>query len=108
MVTDNVLANFNGAAFAIVLPAARTHVKTGNQIPSNVMAEIDTKMDDGNPYTGNFRFSTWAPAGATPVTQLNCAAGPAGPPVSSPWNNGQLAAPGGAIGGNCGGGTIIN
>ena len=109
LVTDNALANFSGAAFAITLPAARTNIKSGNQIPSNVLAEIDTKMDDGNPYTGNFRFATWAPVGATPVTQANCAAGPAvGPPVSSLWNNGQAAAPGGAIGGNCGGGTIIN
>ena len=109
LVTDNALANFSGAAFAITLPAARTNIKSGNQIPSNVLAEIDTKMDDGNPYTGNFRFATWAPVGATPVTQANCAAGPAvGPPVSSPWNNGQAAAPGGAVGGNCGGGTIIN
>lgn len=109
LVTDAVLANFNGTAFAVNLPAARTNVKTGNQVPSNVLAEVDTKIDDGNPYTGNFRFSTWTPVGATAVTQGNCAAGPtAGPPVSSPWNNGQAAAPGGAISGNCGGGTIIN
>ena len=60
LVTDTALANF-GAAFGLVLPAPRTNIKTGNQIPSNVMAEIDLKMDDGNPYTGNFRFSTWAP-----------------------------------------------
>jgi len=109
LTTDAVLANFNGAAFAINIPAARTNLKTGNQIPSNVLAEIDLKMDDGNPYTGNFRFSTWTPAGGAAVAQGNCAAGPeVGPPAVSPWNNGQAAAPGGAIGGNCGGGTIIN
>jgi prepilin-type N-terminal cleavage/methylation domain-containing protein len=109
LVTDAVLADFRNNTFFTALASGRTNVKTGNQVPSNVLAEIDTKVDDGNPYTGNFRFSTWAPAGAPAVTQGNCAAGPTvGPPVSSPWNNGQAAAPGGAINGNCGGGTIIN
>jgi len=40
-------------------PAIRHNVKTGNQIPSDIMAEIDRKIDDGNPVGGNFQFSTY-------------------------------------------------
>ena len=105
--TDTNLANLTApATFGLALPAQRTNLKTGNLIPSNVMAEIDLKSDDGNPYTGNFRFSLWFAAGAATPAQNACANGPTA--ASSPWNNGQAAAPGGAIGGNCGGGTIIN
>ncbi|MBL8381994.1 MAG: prepilin-type N-terminal cleavage/methylation domain-containing protein [Burkholderiales bacterium] len=107
LVTNNVLANFTApATFGLALPAVRTNIKTGNLIPSNVMAEIDLKADDGNPYNGNFRFSTWAAAGGTAPTQATCANGPTA--TASPWNNGQASGAGGPIGGNCGGGTIIN
>jgi prepilin-type N-terminal cleavage/methylation domain-containing protein len=84
---------------------AQTSIKTGNLIPSNVMAEIDIKFDDGNPYTGNLRLSTWFAAGGVQPTQAACAAGPVA--ANSPWNNGQAAAPGGPIGPNCGGATLF-
>jgi len=35
------------------------NVKTGTNIPSTVLAEVDRKIDDGFPNTGTFRFSTW-------------------------------------------------
>ncbi|MGH8671311.1 MAG: prepilin-type N-terminal cleavage/methylation domain-containing protein [Burkholderiales bacterium] len=34
---------------------AATNIKTGNNIPAATMAEIDRKIDDGNPDTGVFR-----------------------------------------------------
>jgi prepilin-type N-terminal cleavage/methylation domain-containing protein len=37
---------------------ARHNLKTGNQIPANILAEIDRKIDDGIATTGSFRFST--------------------------------------------------
>ncbi len=104
LITDNTLANIATAVAAptVTLPSIRTNVKTGNLIPSNVMGEIDLKSDDGNPYTGNVRFSTWA-GGAAAIAIATCTSN-ANP--GSTWNNGQSAAQ--AIAGNCGGGTIIN
>ena len=40
------------------------HLKSGLQVPSNIMAEVDRKLDDGNPATGKFRNSGLAPPGA--------------------------------------------
>ncbi|MEY4730537.1 MAG: hypothetical protein RL020_1695, partial [Pseudomonadota bacterium] len=31
---------------------AQNNLKTGNQIPSNILVEVDRKIDDGNPRTG--------------------------------------------------------
>jgi prepilin-type N-terminal cleavage/methylation domain-containing protein len=42
------------------------NIKTGNQVPSNVLAEVDRKIDDGNPRTGSFRFSTFGATGTAP------------------------------------------
>ena len=51
------------------------HLKSGLQVPSNIMAEVDRKLDDGSPTTGHFRSSNTSPAGCTN----------AGPPVE--WNS---------------------
>lgn len=49
--------------------SVRHNIKTGNQIPSDIMAEIDRKIDDGNPVGGNFQFSTYdgGGTGGTPA-----------------------------------------
>lgn len=106
IVTDQALANNNNGTFSNTLTTARTNIKTGNLIPSNVLAEIDVKADDGNPYTGNFRGSSWA--GGAPLINVTGTCATNSTVASSPWNNGQTTGPGGAIAGNCGGGTIIN
>ena len=50
-------------------PAVRHNIKTGNQIPSDILAEIDRKVDDGNPVGGVFQFSTYdGGTGGTPPT----------------------------------------
>ena len=45
-------------------PASRHNLKTGNQIPSDLLAEIDRKIDDGNPIGGTFQFSTYNGGGS--------------------------------------------
>lgn len=77
-------------------PAAtqRLNLKTGNQIPVNIMAEVDRKVDDGNAGRGSFRFSAYDGAAGAP-TPANCFADATGL-----WN---------AVGNeaNCGGVTLF-
>ena len=50
------------------------NLKTGPQVPSDILAEVDRKVDDGDPNTGTFRgtgFFEATPAAAPPTT---CAA----------------------------------
>ena len=42
--------------------SARHNLKTGNQIPSHILAEVDRKVDDGYATTGSYRFSAFAPS----------------------------------------------
>jgi prepilin-type N-terminal cleavage/methylation domain-containing protein len=44
---------------------AKHNLKTGNQVPVEIMAEVDRKIDDGNAVQGGFRFSRYTPASAT-------------------------------------------
>lgn len=41
----------------------RHNVKTGNQIPVEILAEIDRKIDDGLPASGRFQFSPYVANG---------------------------------------------
>ena len=54
--------------------ALRHNLKSGNQIPSDLMAEIDRKIDDGNPVGGTFQFSTYDGGGAGGVAPVGGAA----------------------------------
>ncbi len=77
--------------YAGTRPNPSNNLKTGNKIPSNILGEVDNKLDDGNPYTGNFQFSTYYAAGAAPVAGDNatgCASVVAGgaAPAGSVWN----------------------
>jgi prepilin-type N-terminal cleavage/methylation domain-containing protein len=42
----------------------RHNIKTGNQVPSDLLAEIDRKSDDGVPTSGSFQFSVYDGGGA--------------------------------------------
>ncbi len=59
---------------AAAAPAAVFNIKAGGNIPAAIAAEIDRKIDDGNPVTGSFRTSytafgtPWDNATATCVT----------------------------------------
>jgi hypothetical protein len=52
-------ANYAGVA------RMRHNHKTGNDIPSDVLAEVDRKIDDGNALRGVFRGSTYTTGGPT-------------------------------------------
>ena len=57
------------AVYGTGAPAPRHNIKTGNGIPSEILAEIDRKIDDGNPVGGVFQFSTYiGGAGGTAPT----------------------------------------
>jgi len=67
MIYDNV---YDGA------PTTRHNLKTGNQIPSDILAEVDRKVDDGSATGGSFRFSAYsgdsAGGGTAPVGSGSC------------------------------------
>ncbi len=79
----NSPSNANGGVMAIVFDNVynngllgtgnnTNNLKSGSQIPSNILAEVDRKIDDGNPRTGTLRFSTFGAGGVAP-TALTCA-----------------------------------
>jgi prepilin-type N-terminal cleavage/methylation domain-containing protein len=57
-------ANYGGAA-----PTARHNLKTGGQVPSDMLAEVDRKVDDGNALQGSFRAQI---GGNVDATTTNC------------------------------------
>ena len=79
------------SAVAPAVAATRHILTTGNQIPADLLAEIDRKVDDGAPTTGSFRFTTTFATGVAP--SATCAA--------ATW----LVT--GSIDGNCAGATLF-
>ena len=79
--------------------AVRHNIKTGNQIPSDILAEIDRKVDDGNPIGGVFQFSTYnGGAGGTAPTATGAGGCyVAGPPAA--WVAPTVS--------NCGGASLL-
>jgi len=59
------------ALFAASGGMSRLNLKTGNQIPARILAEIDRKIDDGRANSGQFRFSTYD-GGGGPPTDSRC------------------------------------
>lgn len=51
------------AGAAAVSGVSRHNLKTGNQIPVEIMAEVDRKVDDGNGATGSLVFSVFTEVG---------------------------------------------
>jgi hypothetical protein len=47
---------------------AKPKLSTGSSVSSEILAEIDRKIDDGNPSTGHFRASNWNWSFATPLS----------------------------------------
>ncbi len=71
---------------------SKHNLKTGNQVPVEIIAEADRKIDDGKPTTGGFQFSAYNSSGGS-ISFSNCVAG----------GNWKLA--GGEN--NCGGATLF-
>jgi len=55
-----------GDPAAAATTASRHNLKTGIQVPVNILAEVDRKIDDGKPYGGAFQFSEYAGGGTKP------------------------------------------
>jgi len=79
--------------------ASRHNLKTGNQVPSDILAEIDRKIDDGNPVLGTFQFSLYAggTSGGTAPTVADCYNATTTPPS---WNAATVQP-------NCGGASLF-
>ena len=74
---------------ATATPPARHNYKTGNQIPVDILAEVDRKIDDGNPLTGSVRFSTYASPGTTAPTGGSTTSCYSGTGTTAVWNSGS-------------------
>ena len=72
-------------------PTTRHNLKTGNQIPSDILAEVDRKIDDGVATGGAFQFSVYdgGGTGGTAPTPASCyaAAAPNNWTAASPVTN---------------------
>ena len=83
----------NDAAYAGVA-INKLNIKTGNQIPGDIIAELDRKIDDGNAILGSFRFSDYSPV-------------PANAPDAAVCHNGGAWIVTGAVSPNCGGASLF-
>lgn len=99
LVYDNIYADAAGT------PANKHNLKTGAQVPVEIISEVDRKIDDGNGFRGGFRYS---------IYQGNAVAAPPAPNDTASANScvGQTGAlagvwhiPTGAT--NCGGASLF-
>ncbi len=64
------------AVYADAGTAVNKHnLKLGNNLPADMVAEVDRKIDDGNAQTGSFRFSVYTQGGTAPNATLCHTAG---------------------------------
>jgi len=89
----------DGASAADTATVPRHNVKTGNQIPVEIIAEVDRKVDDGRANTGGFRGSIY--------NNLNGGGGTSGDKCwdTSPGNVGAWRVTSGIS--NCGGASLL-
>jgi prepilin-type N-terminal cleavage/methylation domain-containing protein len=85
----------------VAAPVNKHNLKTGPQIPVEIIAEVDRKIDDGNGARGAFRYSTYA--GNAPSAPLAPAAAFA--PGQCMMTSGTWYIPQGEV--NCGGATLL-
>jgi prepilin-type N-terminal cleavage/methylation domain-containing protein len=80
----------------------RHNIKTGNQIPVELIAEVDRKIDDGRPTSGRFQFSPYAVGGNAPEwggSDTSCTTQDFAAPDTA-WNLANAPT-------NCGGATLL-
>jgi prepilin-type N-terminal cleavage/methylation domain-containing protein len=80
---------------------AKHNLKTGSQVPVEIIAEVDRKIDDGRPFSGSFQFSSYVPSTSTdPNAQPDAGYCVDGSGDGAPWNiNGSQN--------NCGGASLF-
>lgn len=102
VIYDGVYGTNNTGADGSTASPLRHNIKTGSQVPVEIIVEVDRKIDDGAPNTGGFQFSEYQGNGAAAPTDASTtapsctsAAGSAGV-----WNttNGST---------NCGGASLL-
>jgi hypothetical protein len=54
------------------IATTRNNIKTGDRVPSDVLAEADRKIDDGFPASGRFQFSSYDGTGERRVSADAC------------------------------------
>lgn len=69
----------------------RINLKTGTLIPVELLAEVDRKIDDGQPYLGSFQFSAYAPTGYTAPDATLCTSANAWNSTSGETNCGGVS-----------------
>lgn len=80
--------------------ATRHNVKTGAQIPVEIISEMDRKIDDGAPNTGGFQFSLFAGNGTAPAAPAATVSCTSTTTAASIWNT--------TLGNtNCGGASLL-
>lgn len=94
---------FDGAYGQTNASANRHNLKTGAQIPVEIIAEVDRKIDDGRPFSGSFQFSAYR-GNAAAAPQVGGTAAPScantGGPPQGTWNS--------TVGeSNCGGAVVF-
>ena len=89
-----------GAGTTAAPSALRHNIKTGSQMPVEIVAEMDRKMDDGTPFTGGFQFSSYRGNGAAnpAMTGINSCIAGAGSTATWAVTSGQA---------NCGGASLL-
>ena len=70
---------------------AKHNVKTGGQIPVEIIAEVDRKIDDGKPASGAFQFSAYVPTASFTVPPIGTATTGCTDSATAPtkWNIGS-------------------
>ena len=66
--------------------APRHNLKTGPQLPVEVLAELDRKTDDGKPYRGVLQFSAFAANGALAPTGGSATGCTSQVELDTPWH----------------------
>ncbi|MEO8628421.1 MAG: prepilin-type N-terminal cleavage/methylation domain-containing protein [Betaproteobacteria bacterium] len=77
---------------------AKHNLKTGAQVPVEIVSEVDRKIDDGLPYAGGFQFSLYSAGGTGTAPTVACVAGT--PPAAVTWALSGTQA-------NCGGSSLF-
>jgi len=83
-------------------PPPKHNLKTGAQVPVEIISEVDRKIDDGNGLRGGFRYSVYAGNGTAPPAAADDATGTPTPCISL---TGVWHIPAGAT--NCGGASLF-
>ena len=85
---------------------SRLQIHTGPRIPSNILSEVDRKIDDGLANSGGMVFNTYDPTSGGAPDPLTCISSPGSLPLKSADVLHYLRADDG-IEGNCGAGIFI-